>query len=314
MREIRITKNEDNQRLDKFLEKYLPKAPKSLIQKLLRKKRIKLNGKKADPSDLIFENDRLNFYIYEEDLTQWEDDNKEFKSFIDLDIVYEDENIVVVDKPKNVLSHAVDKEDYGKNVVDWLIDYLIYKEEYIPRLEKTFKPAIVNRLDRNTEGLIIGAKNRRSLVYLNEIINSDLIEKNYLALVHGRLDKELVVENKLSKDEKNVVRIGEEGKDSRSIVSPIYSSANYSLVKIRLITGRTHQIRVHLASLGHPIVGDNKYGDRKKDRDLRDIKDQQLLAYELKFGQVELESLKNKTIESPKSKDMIELYNKLQEE
>ena len=314
MREIRITKNEDNQRLDKFLEKYLPKAPKSLIQKLLRKKRIKLNGKKADPSDLIFENDRLNFYIYEEDLSQWEEDKKEFKSFIDLDVVYEDENIVVVDKPKNVLSHAVDSQDYGRNVVDWLVDYLIYKEEYIPRLEKTFKPAIVNRLDRNTEGLIIGAKNRRSLVYLNDIINSDLIEKNYMAIVHGNLSKELVVENKLSKDDKNVVRIESDGKESKSIITPLYHGYKYSLVKISLITGRTHKISAHLAGLGHPIVGDIKYGDRKKDKGLRNIDNQLLLAHEIKFGEVEMESFKNKTIVSPKAEDMIRLYNDLQEE
>lgn len=300
MRKIEIGPNDDNQRLDRFLQKYLEQAPKSLLQKYIRTKKIKVNGARAKADQTIYAGDTLDIYVYEEELTKYERKREHKKVKLTLDVVYEDENILVVDKPKGVLSHAASPEDYGNNVVDWVVDYLIRKGDYVPRIEKSFRPAIVNRLDFNTQGLIICAKNHDTLTTLNEAIAQRKVHKFYLALVEGQLETERAYTGSLEKVSEGVYEVGEsaDAKTATTIVTPLEIADNTTLVEIELITGRTHQIRVHLSEDGYPIVGDPKYGRRHRGHAKR-AASQMLLAYQLNFDEIEgLSYLKEKEIRS----------------
>lgn len=312
MRKILIEENDADQSLIKFLEKYLKGAPKSLLQKFLRKKRIKVNGKKVDSAYNLKKGDSVDIYIYDEVIEDWakEYGKKMPKARLDLDIAFENDDILIIDKPDDMLSHPASSDDYGKTVVDFLTSYLIDKKEYIPRLEHSFTPAIVNRLDRNTKGLIIGAKNRKSLVYLNQEIESDLVEKYYLAIVEGKFVGKKEVVNYLNKDENNVVHVSsqEGGKKSITHIKALDTNGLYSLLEIKLLTGRTHQIRATLNSLGYPILGDKKYFKNKN----RSFKNQQLVAYKLKFSNdIDIDSLKGLEVVSKYSKDIYDAFNKL---
>ena len=307
MKNIIIRENDKDQTLIKYLNKYLNKAPNSLLYKWIRKKKIKVNKQRTEPSYSLKLNDEINFYIYDEVLDEYREDKKNFNSLIDVDIAFENDDVIIFDKDQNTLVHAADKSDYGKNVVDYMVDLLISREEFNPRLEKTFRPSIVNRLDRNTMGLVIGTKNRESLTSLNS--NKNSINKFYLTIVEGELSDEITINNKLSKDENNHVRISRDGKESTTIIKPLKFSENYSLVEIELKTGRTHQIRTTLASINHPIIGDRRYG-RKKDSNL--YKDQQLVAYKLVFDDgIDIDSIKGKIIESKYKEYIFDLYEKL---
>lgn len=299
MREINIDKNDSNQRLDRFLNKYLPKASKSLINKYIRTKKIKINKKRANVNDILNEGDKIQIYVYEEVLSEYED-NKVYTSLdYNLDIVYEDENIAIINKPSGILSHAAVKEDYGDNVVDNFIKYLIKTKQYNPRLEQSFVPALSNRLDRNTSGLLIGCKNKESLLEINNAIKSRKIEKYYITICKGLLN-DTVIESNIEKKSKNEMKTSKDGgKESRTEIRLLDFKNNYSIVEINLITGRTHQIRVHLQSIKHPIIGDNKYGDSKINQYFKkefNLKNQLLHAYKIKFKGLEnsLEYLNNK--------------------
>ena len=177
MRDIEVNNNDSGQRIDRFLKKYLNNASTSMIQKFLRTKKIKVNRKKVDSSYILALNDVINIFIYEEELEKLiVSKSKKYSYSKKLDIVYEDENIIVMNKPKNLLSHASSKEDYGNNLVDFMIGYLLEKGDYNPRAEKTFVPAIINRLDRNTSGLVVGAKNSKALRELNKIKEKCIIK------------------------------------------------------------------------------------------------------------------------------------------
>ncbi len=314
MREIIIKINDKDQTLIKFLEKYLEGAPKSAIQKFIRKKRIKVNGKRAESSYKLALGDRVNIYIYDEVIEEWKKKAEKSKvhSKLKLDIAFENDDIVVIDKPINTLSHPASEDDYGKTVVDFLISYLIDKGDYVPRLEHSFIPAIVNRLDRNTMGLIIGAKNRESLVKLNEIIDSNKVEKAYLAVVEGSFVGERSITNYLEKDERNVVHVSnsDRGKIAKTDIKAIRTGERYSLIELRITTGRTHQIRATLSDLGYPIVGDRKYNKNK----IKGINHQLLAAYKLNFSDdIEIKSLRKLSVTSELSKSIYDIFNKLQE-
>ena len=222
--------------------------------------KVKVNRKKVDSSYILAENDVINIFIYEEELEKLiVSKSKKYSYSKKLDIVYEDENIIVMNKPKNLLSHASSKEDYGNNLVDFMIGYLLEKGDYNPRAEKTFVPAIINRLDRNTSGLVIGAKNSKALRQLNKL-KENSIEKYYKTIVSGKVKKNFVINEKIEKDEeKNKSTISKNGKDSITEVYVEKNNDDFSLLKIKLITGRTHQIRVHMAHIGHPLLGDLLY-------------------------------------------------------
>ena len=306
MREITVGKNDTNQRMDRFLNKYLPKAPKSLIQKYIRQKKIKLNKKRTKPEDIISEGDKIQFYIYEEVLSKYEEDKKSLILENNLDIIYEDKNIILMNKPAGKLSHAASNEDYGKNLVDEMISYLIQKEDYVPRIEKSFIPAISNRLDRNTSGIIIGCKNKYSLNNMNKAVASGHVEKYYLTIAKGNL-KDKKVEVNLERINNRTV-VTKEGKESVSDFKNLKYEKGFSLVEVNLITGRTHQIRSHLKSIRHPIIGDGKYGDFETNRTFRNkygVNRQLLHAYKIILNGFdgELSYLNGKTFISKLPKD-----------
>ena len=304
MKQIKVDKNEDNQRIDRFLKKYLDNANKSFIYKMLRKKRIKLNGGRAKPEDIINEGDTIELYLSDETMEKFMKPEKEIKNTSNLDIIYEDDNIVLINKPKGILSHS-SKGDYSeKNIVDELVAYLYNKGEFVPRIEKTFTPSICNRLDRNTSGIIIAAKNYNALKEINNSIKNKHVKKYYKCIVKGRLNKDIRLEGFLVKNEKNnKVNISkEESEDSKSITTDIKvleKNEGYSLLEIDLITGRTHQIRAHLSSIRHPIIGDLKYGNSDVNRVFKDkykLNSQYLHAYKIVFHKLngDLEYLNNK--------------------
>lgn len=316
MRKVIIRENDANQTLIKFLEKYLKGAPKSVIQKSIRTKKVKVNGSRAEASKMLKNEDIVDIYIYDEVIDEWRDkaSKNTVSSKLDLNIAYENDDVVIIDKPANILSHAADREDYGNTVVDFLVSYLIEKGDYVPRLEHSFTPAIVNRLDRNTKGLVIGAKNRQALLSLNKAMDSNDIEKYYLAIVYGSFKGEKEIINYLEKDENNVVQVvgDKSGKKSVTKVKSILNDGTYSLVEIKLETGRTHQIRATLNDLGYPIVGDRKYFSSMRNYK---VKHQQLIGYKLKFSDdIEIESLRGLTVESGYSEEIYAMFKKLGEE
>lgn len=291
MREVVITANDNNQRLDRFLKKYLAEATKGFIYKMVRKKNIVVNDKKANPEDMIFEGDVVKLYLSDETLDKFIGKPKKIYSKLKPSIVYEDENVILINKDLGILSHGAGG-DFEENIVDSMISYLIGTGEYVPRLENTFTPSICNRLDRNTSGLIIGAKNYESLKAINDNIKLRNIERFYKTIVAGQVKNNDVFKAYLYKDEDNnrVVVKDEEFEGSKEIetkINVLKSGRDYSVLEVELITGRTHQIRSQLASVGYPIIGDRKYGSKNVNEKLRrsiDLDNQFLHAYRIVFN------------------------------
>lgn len=307
MKEIIIHKNENEQRLDRFLQKYLEKAPRSFIFKMIRKKNIKVNDKKASPETMIYEGDRVQLYLSDETIEKFLVEKKPIKSKLLPSIVYEDDKVILINKEVGILSHGAGGP-FEDNIVDSMINYLIEKGDYVPRIEKTFTPAICNRLDRNTSGIIIGAKSYDSLKEINQAIKDTHVRKLYKTIVKGKVEKEMKEEAYLSKDEdRNIVEVSDrDGDDAKKIITnikPLKYSNGYTLLEIELITGRTHQIRGHLASLGYPVIGDRKYGDKRVNQEFRekyDLDNQWLHGYKVEFYGLkgDLEYLNGKSFEA----------------
>ncbi len=314
MREIHIGSNEANQRLDKFLRKYMPKASLSFIYKMIRKKNIKVNNKKSENIYTLQQGDTVQIYFSDDTLEGFQEKRKIANIDINFSIVYEDENILIVNKPSGLIIHG-DKKEEKETLINQVIKYLYDKGSYDPQKEKTFVPASVNRLDRNTSGLVIIGKNYPTVQSLNQMLRENYgVQKYYLALVVGNFSKKMTLKGYLKKDEeKNKVELlnkEEEGsKYIETIIKPIRSVKNYSLVEVEIITGRSHQIRLHLASIGHPIIGDLKYGNKienKKMKDKFDLRRQFLHAYKLAFDKAinDLEYLSQKTFTCSLPKDL----------
>jgi 23S rRNA pseudouridine955/2504/2580 synthase len=265
LREIRVGKNDSNQRLDRFLKKYMDEAGTGFIYKMLRKKNIKVNESKASPEMMIFEGDTIQLYLSDETIDKFIGTKEVRKSKLAPRIIYEDENLVLINKPAGILSHGAG-EEFEENIVDSLVTYLIQKGDYIPRIEKTFSPSICNRLDRNTSGVIIGAKNSEALRLVNKAIKEGSVRKYYKTIVKGTIKEDFEHKGFLIKDEdRNLVDIsdkqGERSKDVYTKFRVIMSKGGYSLLEVELITGRTHQIRSTLQTMGYPVIGDRKYGN-----------------------------------------------------
>ena len=287
MKELKIGPNDAGQRLDRFLAKAVPLLPASLAQKYIRLKRIKRNNARAQRDDRLAEGDVLQLYINDEFFDTPSAENAYLTvTAPKLNIVYEDENILLVDKKPGVAVHPHDGAEYGRTLIDHIQAYLYAKREWRPREENSFTPALCNRIDRNTGGIVIAAKTAEALRVLNQKIKDREIDKRYLAVVEGTpKPKSGVLKGYLFKDAKNnrvfVTDRPQTGSKSCETRYEVLESRNgLSLVECELITGRTHQIRAQFAHAGHPLLGDGKYGklDKRYDR-----KYQALYSYKLTF-------------------------------
>ena len=288
MKEFTIGSNDSGQRLDRFVSKAVPLLPESLLQKYIRLKRIKVNGKGSKRDCRLAEGDRVCLYINDEFFETPREENAYLKVGTPrLEIVYEDDNILLADKKPGVLCHSAGKWDYN-TLIAHIQAYLAQKGEWDPKKENSFIPALCNRIDRNTGGIVIAAKNAEALRILNEKIKEREIEKYYLCAVRGRpKPSQGQLENFLFKDAaKNQVYIKQKNEPgARTAVTEyrvLRSSGGLSLVECRLVTGRTHQIRVQMAYAGYPLLGDGKYGVEKLNRTYGE-KGQALYSYKLIF-------------------------------
>ncbi len=288
MKELTIRQNDAGQRLDRFVSKAVPLLPESLLQKYIRLKRIKVNGKGAKRDARLQLNDTIQLYINDEFFEKPREENSYLKVGTPrLTVVYEDENILLADKKPGVLCHSAGVWDYNTLIAN-IQAYLAQKGEWRPREENAFTPALCNRIDRNTGGIVIAAKNAETLRILNEKIRDREIEKFYLCAVRGRpRPGEGKLENVLFKDaKKNQVFVKDKPEPGAKTAVTYYkvlkTKGALSLVECRLGTGRTHQIRVQMANKGWPLVGDGKYGSERFNKDY-DEKGQALYSYKLRF-------------------------------
>lgn len=297
MREIVIEKNEAGQRLDKFLAKYMNEASKSFFYKMMRKKNITLNGKKCEGNEKLAEGDVVKLFLAEDTIEKFSSVQVQEVKKVDLDILYEDDEIILVNKPAGMLSQKAKETD--ESLVEYLIDYLLGSGKLTESGLRAFRPSVCNRLDRNTSGIVAAGKSLAGLQLLSGVFKDRSIHKYYQCLVSGVIRDVNTVDGWILKDEKrNQVRIlteaeakrfggrdgDEEPKRIRTKYEPIATDGKFTLLKVTLLTGRSHQIRAHLASLGHPIVGDSKYGGVSKvNPSGRTVKYQLLHSYRLEF-------------------------------
>lgn len=289
MKELTVGKNDAGQRLDRFVGKAVPLLPESLLQKYIRLKRIKLNGKGSKRDTRLNEGDVLSLYINDEFFEKPTERNSYLRVGAPrLDIVYEDENILLADKKPGVLCHSAGEWDYNTLIAN-IQAYAYQKGEWRPREENAFAPALCNRIDRNTGGIVIAAKNAEALRIINEKIKEREIEKYYLCVVRGRpkpAEGELrgYIFKDAAKNRVYVRRKPEPGaKEALTHYRTLASQGGLSLVECRLGTGRTHQIRAQMAAAGTPLLGDGKYGSDRENKKLGE--DGQLLcSYRLEFA------------------------------
>lgn len=292
MQEIIVSANEAGQRFDKLLAKYLNEAPKSFIYKMLRKKNIVLNGKKATGNEKLAVGDSVKLFLAEDTIAKFSK-TEIVRTSKKLDIVYEDEHVLVLNKPVGMLSQKADAAD--ESVVEHVISYLLTSGQISEEELRSFKPSICNRLDRNTSGLLVAGKSLAGLQTMGILFKERSLKKYYRCLVAGTVKEREYVKGYLTKDEitNKVSILKKETKDGLPIETeyePLWTNGKCTLLEVHLITGRTHQIRAHLASQGHPIIGDYKYGNRKINdvyKQKYKLESQLLHAYRLEMPKLE---------------------------
>ena len=346
---LKIKHIEAGGRLDKYLSKFLKEAPISFIYKMLRKKNIVLNGRKAVGNEFLKEGNEIKLFLSDETIVKFggkavssqpadreyvadDEDNIESESdnslydslkvlrweFEDPEIIYEDRDIIILNKPVNVLSQIARAGDKSMN--EWLIHYLIISGKLTAEDMLTVKPAVVNRLDRNTSGIILAGKTLTGLRFLSDIIKSRKIGKYYLTIVKGEIKEDITAEAYLLKnDNHNKVKIYKEKIDGTDYIKTAYEvlqiSKGHSLLKVELITGKSHQIRAHLSFLGYPVIGDGKYGLKSENIVYKrmGLNSQFLHSYELKFPEIkgEFGYLSGKCFKAPLPERLEKVANKL---
>lgn len=305
MKDFLVQENEAGQRLDKLLLKILNKAPKSFIYKMLRKKNIVLNGKKADGSEKLEFNDEIKLFLSHETIEKFMEHiyttDVENDINFNLDIIYEDSHILVINKPLGLLSQKANKDDIS--MVEHVISYMLSTRQITKEEMISFKPSICNRLDRNTSGILIAGKSLLGLQEMARLLKNRSLEKYYLTIVKGRILNKKTIEGYLSKDDsRNIVSISNSKTPNSDYICTEYEpiehsvikndngiKGDYTLLQVKLITGRSHQIRGHLASIGHPILGDYKYGDQKTNHYFKSnygLSHQLLHSYRMKFPEI----------------------------
>lgn len=307
MQKIIISTNQAGQRFDKFLKKYMPEAGSGFLYKMLRKKNIVLNKKKADGTEILSVGDEVAFFFADEtyekftgikvsgdgsvqesktDISEYQ---KAYGSLKNITVIYEDEDILILNKPAGILSQKATPSDLSVN--EWMIGYLLHCEPALQASLRTFKPSVCNRLDRNTGGLILCGKSLAGSQYLSKVIKDRTVRKFYRTLCLGEITDTAKIAGYLKKNEKtNKVTLSSEKAEGSDYIEtgyyPICSASGYTHLEVELITGKTHQIRAHLAYIGHPLVGDYKYGSKKRNDALKasyGLEAQLLHAYRVEF-------------------------------
>ncbi len=290
MKEFKISEREAGQRMEKYLFRLLDGATAGFIYKMLRKKNIVLNGKKAAGSEILTAGDEIKLFLSDETFEKFAPGYFKKKRTVnsDIDIVYEDDDILIINKPAGLLSQKAKPDDDSAN--DRIIAYLLESGQLSEGDLKTFHPSVCNRLDRNTSGLLVAGKTIKGLQKASEELGSRTAQKYYLTLVKGHIEAPQKLTGYLVKDEKaNQVTISDKGPGEHieTAYRPLRYYGDATLLEVQLITGKTHQIRAHLASVGHPVLGDPKYGDAELNRELRratGIHSQLLHAYRIEFS------------------------------
>ena len=316
MQEIKIGPNEAGQRLDKFLHKLMPLAPSSFFYRMLRKKNITLNEKKAEGKEKLEEGDTLILYLSDDTINNFKEAQSKvadkvteyeeaYRKLTGIQVLYEDEHILIMNKPAGVLSQKAEDTDFSLN--EWMIGYLL--SEFDKNQLFTYKPSVCNRLDRNTSGLVVGAKSLTGSQEMNRLFRSREISKYYRMFVKGKVTEEKTLEGYLLKDEEtNMVYLTDRGSKGAAFIRtryyPIREYSDRTLVEAELITGKSHQLRIHMASVGHPLIGDYKYGDRAFNESYKrkyHINSQLLYACRLEFPEMNppFGHLSKKVFEAP---------------
>ena len=293
MKQFYVQQNEAGQRLDKLVAKLLNKAPKSFIYKMLRKKNITLNGAKADGSEKLSVQDEIKLFLSDDTFALFSEEIQTTQVEYDLDIIYEDPHILILNKPLGVLSQKAEKDDIS--MVEHILSYLMSTKQLTKEQLISFKPAVCNRLDRNTGGILIAGKSLLGLQEMARLLKDRSLGKYYLCIVKGRIEEKERIEGYLSKDEKkNQVKITKAPLEGSDYIcteyEPIaYAEHKFTLLQVKLITGKSHQIRAHLASIGHPIIGDYKYGNQKTNHFFKmnyEVTSQLLHSYQMVFPEI----------------------------
>lgn len=278
MRELKIGKNEAGQRMDKYLKKYLREAGSGFLYKMLRKKNIVLNDKKAEGNEMLKEGDSIKLYLADETIDKFRGAVEVVpvispKKKTVLDVIYEDENFLIINKPAGILSQKAEATDVS--MVELLIDYMVENEQIAKEELQTFRPSVCNRLDRNTSGILLAGKTLAGLQEFSRVLKERQMKKYYLCLVKGIVKRGDYCKAYLVKDKKNnQVKISklktEDAEYIETAYEPLWQGEGVTLLKVELITGKSHQIRSHLASIGYPLAGDTKYGDKNWNKELKE--------------------------------------------